>query len=271
MSDVQPVPKALERARVRSGGAALLVRRILHQFPKSPFCEKTRWNLDAKGLDYAVRNLFPGSHSRINRRLGGESSVPLLIDRERAIHDSSAIARYLEDTYLSGPRLFPADDGLRSLVLALENYFGTTVGPAVRHWCYGQLLRRRGAATRFFFADYDRKTRWLARLVRPLFERKLAAAFAPDDASVSSAEHTMLEGLERLENVTDRDPDRYLVGDSLTLADITAAALLAPMLGPSNSPWSDSAALPPTILEMRRRLRERPGGQWVLRRYERDR
>ncbi len=244
--------------------------RVLHQFPMSPYCEKTRWTLDIKGLDYTTRNLLPGRHHKINRGLAAESSVPLLMDRSMTIQDSSAIAMYLEHTY-AGPRLLPDDDGLRSLVLALENYFDISVGPAVRHWCYGQLLRRRGMATRFFFAAYDRRTRWLARLARPLFERRLAAAFSPDEASMDSAERTTLDGIERLENVTEHDPERYLVGESLTLADITAAALLAPMVGPTNSPWGDSDRLTPGILEMRARLRARPGGQWVLRRYERDR
>jgi glutathione S-transferase len=236
----------------------------------SPYCEKTRWTLDIKGLDYTTRNLFPGRHHKIDRGQAAESSVPLLMDRSMTIQDSSAIAMYLEHTY-AGPRLLPDDDGLRSLVLALENYFDISVGPAVRHWCYGQLLRRRGMATRFFFAAYDRRTRWLARLARPLFERRLAAAFSPDAASMESAERTTLDGIERLENVTEHDPERYLVGESLTLADITAAALLAPMIGPANSPWGDSDRLTPGILEMRARLRARPGGQWVLRRYERDR
>jgi glutathione S-transferase len=261
----------LQRLRPEPGGA-LMVRRVLHQFPLSPFCEKTRWNLDLKGLDYTVRNLFPGRHARINRRLvPGRSSVPLLIDRELVIHDSSAIALYLEETYPGKP-LLPGDDGLRSLVLALENYFDSSVGPSVRHWCYGQLLGRRGRATEVFFAEYSSRTRWLmGHVLGRLFERRLAATFPPDAEALEQVERIMLEGLERLENVTERDPDRYLVGEGMTLADVTAAALLAPIIGPPNSPWSASEPLTAPMLEMRERLRARPGGQWVLRRYAHDR
>src|SRR5690349_3667970 len=55
-------------------------RRVLHQFPISHYCEKTRWNLDLKGLDYGIKNLLPGPHAVINRLKVGAASVPVLID-----------------------------------------------------------------------------------------------------------------------------------------------------------------------------------------------
>jgi glutathione S-transferase len=262
--------KALQVRGPREPSGALRAPRILHQFPGSHFCEKARWCLDVKSLDYTVRNLVPGLHGRINRRLAGKSSVPLLIDDGRVIHGSSAIASYLEGTY-PGPRLLPNDDGLRALVLALEGYFDGTVGPAARHWIYGQLLRRPGTATRNLFHGYSSSARWTGRLLRPFVERRLASMYPPDATSMATVESTLLEGIERLENTMERDPDHFLVAEMLTLADVSAAALLAPLVGPPNSPWADVGSLTPALLAMRQRLLERPGGQWVLRRYERDR
>lgn len=82
--------------------------RVLHQFPISHYCEKTRWHLDRKALSYSVRNLFPGIHLAINRRLAGQSSVPVLIDGPRIIGDSTKIALYLDETYPEGA-LLPED------------------------------------------------------------------------------------------------------------------------------------------------------------------
>jgi glutathione S-transferase len=240
--------------------------RILHQFPVSPACEKVRWVLDAKRLEYTVRNLFPGWHARVNRKLVGETAVPVLIDGERVVHDSRGILQYLEQTHPER-RLLPDDEGLRALVLALETYFDRTVGPAVSHWVFGQLLRKRGAATRAFFAGYARGPRMAGQVAGLLFERRLRRMYPPDEESLASAERTILDGIERLENTIDRNPERLLVGDSLTLADITAASLLGPIIGPAQSPWPDSDRLLPPIRALRARLRERPGGLWVLRRY----
>lgn len=244
--------------------------RTLHQFPRSHYCEKVRWHLDAKGLDYQIRNLFPGTHARVNRRLAGHSSVPLLIDGDRAIHDSSEIALYLEQTY-PRPALLPDDEGLRALALALQSYFSATVGPAVRHWLYGQLLRQRGMVTKLFFRGYGRTARWTGRLLSPIFEHRLARLYPPDDASLARVETAVMDGVERLENTIDRNPDRYLVGGALSLADVTAAALLAPVIGPPGSPWYETAQFTPAVVRMQEQLRTRVGGQWVLRRYARDR
>jgi glutathione S-transferase len=36
--------------------------RVLYQFPLSHYCEKARWLLDHKELDYVAHNLIPGFH-----------------------------------------------------------------------------------------------------------------------------------------------------------------------------------------------------------------
>lgn len=59
--------------------------RILYQFPISHYCEKTRWNLDAKGLPYEVRNLVPGVHVLVVKRLTGTRTVPVLVDQGKAL------------------------------------------------------------------------------------------------------------------------------------------------------------------------------------------
>ena len=44
--------------------------RILYQFPLSHFCEKARWMLDYKELEYVAQNLMPGAHRARGCRSG---------------------------------------------------------------------------------------------------------------------------------------------------------------------------------------------------------
>ncbi|MCP3675846.1 MAG: glutathione S-transferase family protein, partial [Gammaproteobacteria bacterium] len=41
----------------------------LYQFPISHYCEKIRWSLDYKNLDYKIINLLPGLHIKTTKKL----------------------------------------------------------------------------------------------------------------------------------------------------------------------------------------------------------
>lgn len=255
----------VEKARY----AAAVPQRILHQFPVSHFCEKTRWHLDAKGLSYRVRNLFPGQHAKINKRLVGRSSVPVLIDGQRVVHDSSNIALYLESAY-PGRALVPTAEAERARVLELETFFDEEVGPPVRHWAYACLLRRPGLTTRAFFRGYGLLPRAFGRLVGEKLEATLRRFYPGDEASVATAEQKILAGMDQLERALRGRTDRFLVGNALTVADLAAAALFGPVVLPPGSPWTNFD-WPPELAAMSERLAARPGGQWVRERYARDR
>ena len=83
----------------------------------------------------------------------------------------------------------------------------------------------------------------------------------------------MLAALDRLERETQNDPSRYLVGSSLTVADITAASLLGPIVAAEGSPYAfrPDLPMPKAIVQIAEEIRARPAGQWVLRRYRQDR
>jgi glutathione S-transferase len=86
----------------------------------------------------------------------------------------------------------------------------------------------------------------------------------------AAARQTVDTVVERIESELGGDPRRYLVGDRLSIADITGASLLAPVVAPPGSPW-DLPGPPPAVLAMREALVARPAGQWVLERYRVDR
>jgi glutathione S-transferase len=85
---------------------------LLH-LPFSPWSEKARWALDARGVDYRRRVYQPLlGELELRRRLSrwrGKVSVPVLVDGDRVLGESFEIARWA-DAHGGGPRLFPAGE-----------------------------------------------------------------------------------------------------------------------------------------------------------------
>lgn len=245
--------------------------RVLYQFPLSHFCEKARWLLDAKGLPYTTQNLLPGIHALVLRARAHTTHVPVLVDRERVIADSSAIALYLDERYPER-RLLPVDPVDRARVLELEDWFDREAGASVRRWVYSEWLATPGVTSRVFLAEYGIGPRALGLALGRLFERGLRARYRMTPEKVRASRTQALASLDRLEQLIEGDPQRRLVGKTLTVADITAASLLAPLVNPPESPWpAHKQPRCAALDELRASLRTRPVGQWLLARYQHDR
>jgi glutathione S-transferase len=89
------------------------------------------------------------------------------------------------------------------------------------------------------------------------------------DAADSRAK--MAAAVDRLER--ELSSSGYLVGDTFTVADLTAAALLYPVARPPEFPYAMVADddLPASWREFVDSLRRRPGGPWVTEIYRRHR
>jgi glutathione S-transferase len=241
----------------------------LHQFPISHYCEKVRWVLDYKQLPYTVKNQLPGLHVLVNKRLVGDPTVPVLIDGHHAIGSSNAIALYLDDQYPER-KLIPSSGRARSEVLALEAFFDENLGVASRRYVYSYVLRDLRLFKQVFFRDYDPVSRLMGGMMAAAVTKQIGKMYKVGDVGIAESVKTIEEAMRRVEQLIRGDARRYLVGDALTLADLTAASLLAPLVAPRDSPWSMPIEAP-ELLSYRAELRARPAGQWVLARYAADR
>ena len=242
---------------------------LLHQFPISHFCEKARWLLDAKGLRYRVKNQFPGLHAPVNRKLVGATTVPVLIHAGHAVGNSSTIAQYL-DQHFPGWQSMPDDPAQREQVLALEREFDEAAGVHGRRYMYSFVLRDEALFRRLFFAEYGLVARTLGGLAAGALQKRISALYRTGARGLEESGPIVERTLDRLETLTGGDPARYLVGDRLTLADVTAASLLAPMIGPPGTPWSADPEMP-ELRAIREQVRARPAGRWIMARYAQDR
>jgi glutathione S-transferase len=90
----------------------------------SPFCWRTRLALAHKGLEVETKPWRFTEKSKLPPP--NEGRVPVIVDDGRVVHDSSAIADYLEERYPGRPSLFGGEPG-RALTRFVQNWVETVV------------------------------------------------------------------------------------------------------------------------------------------------
>jgi glutathione S-transferase len=236
----------------------------LWHIPFSHYSEKARWALDYKGIAHRRRVL--GSDYLIKVwRATGQGKLPVLLLDGRAIADSTRIIATLEERYPE-PALYPRDSAARQRALALEDDLDETLGPALRAAVVTPLFRHdpdialRMLTTGMGSKAYPGLRRvlrvfpWYYRLRHRISERNLER----DQATVATA-------LDRIEQV--RQGRAYLVGEVFTVADLTAASLLGPLLQPAELQYRLQIKLPAYLEDYRNGLLRHPALQWAAEIY----
>ena len=235
--------------------------------PFSHYCEKARWALDRCGVAYEEDGHLPVFHYLATYRAGARRTVPVLVDGTTVVRDSTDIVAWA-DAKRPGT-LLPVSGATD--VLAIEDDLDDHVGPATRRWAYFHLLPNRGA-DRFITADVPRWERALLRATRPVAVSYLRRSLKIDAAGAERSRLKIEAAFARVEQIL-ADGRRYIAGDRFTVADLTFAALAAPVLLPDNHPVQsfDPALFGDAVREQIHAWRERPAGQLVLRLYAEDR
>jgi len=94
----------------------------------SPFCWRTKMALAHKGLEVET---IPWRFTEKDRLpQPNQGRVPVIVDNDRVVHDSSAIAEYLETRYPDRPSLF-GDERARALTRFVQNWTETVLQPGL--------------------------------------------------------------------------------------------------------------------------------------------
>jgi glutathione S-transferase len=93
----------------------------------SPYVRKVLACMNLKGLTYEVDPITPFFGNDEFRRLSPLCRIPLLIDGDLSVSDSSVICAYLDEAY-PGPPLLPADPKERARARWLEEFADTRLG-----------------------------------------------------------------------------------------------------------------------------------------------
>lgn len=246
---------------------------VLWQISISHYSEKARWALDHKRVDHVRRAPLPGTHIPIALWLtrGAHPTFPVLQLDGRTIGDSTAIIAALEERFPEHP-LYPEDPEDRRRALELETFFDEELGPHIRLLAFHELIGDPQA-----FGELAART-----APGPLGQVKGVAGTyariytslrfgANNDAAAAQARGKILAALDRLDAELARSGGEYLVGERFSVADLTAASLFFPLVGPEEGPVPADAPTPAAMEAFRESLADRPGFIWVAETFRRHR
>jgi glutathione S-transferase len=249
---------------------AAMAEVVLWHISFSNFNEKARWALDYKRVPHGRRTSDNGLHPLFSLILtrGKHKTFPLLQIDGRTIGDSTAIIEELERRFPEPP-LYPAEPDERRHALELEDFFDENYGHEVRRLAFWHLL-----------ADDDAGVLTMRELAGPRPEPVLRAMLPPmrawmfryygiNEESARVARERIEAGFDRIE--AERAGGDYLVGERFSVADLTAAALVAPALMPPELPWRPKSGVHPEAARLRDELSRHPAADWVRSTYARHR
>ena len=232
----------------------------LWHIPFSHYSEKARWALDYKGIAHRRRVL--GSDYLIKVwRATGQGKLPVLWLDGRAIADSTRIIAALEEHYPEPP-LYPRDVAARQRALALEDDFDETLGPALRAAFVTPLFRHDpDIALRVLTTGMGSKAYPGLRRVLRVFPWFYRLRHKISESNLERDRATVAAALDRIEQA--RQGRAYLVGEAFSVADLTAAALLGPLLQPPEIQYPMQVELPAYLEDYRTALLRHPAALWA--------
>ena len=237
---------------------------VLWHIEVSHYNEKVRWALDYKGVSHRRRAPLPGVlHPVVALAKSRKPFLPILDLDGRSIADSTQIIAELERRWPEPP-LYPADPAQRARALELEDYFDEEVAPYMRQLLFWEMSR-----------DKARSAEGLSVLGAPVVSKRLAAPMVAMVArryggKAERMEHAREKGRAGIERITaEVGPSGYLVGDSFSVADLTAASILYPLAEPPEFQYT-IPKFPDTVYEWRDSLPQE-SLEWIRRMWREHR
>ena len=198
----------------------------LNQFRHSAFCLKVRMVLDAKALHYKAIEITPGIGQVALFRLSGQRQVPLLVDGEHVISDSTAIIRYIENLNPE-PKLIPEDPKEEAIMYLLEDWADTTLAKAARN----TLIKAAAKDPELRKALLPEE---LPTQIRKIFTGMPLTIFSDVSEIIHQGESdALLSSLKKLSNVL--KCNQWIIGNKMTVADIAIAAQLSLLQFPDSA------------------------------------
>jgi len=245
---------------------------VLWHIPVSHYNEKVRWALAWKEIEHERKAPPPPANMVVSAVLtrGASKTFPLLQLDGRPIGDSTEIIAALEQRQPEPP-LYPDDPSERERALELEEFFDEELGPHIRLFGWHELLRDRDmggvakASLPGSLRDFGPAQTAAAAGAKVFVNLRYRVS---DEDRAELARSKVLAAMDRLDD--ELGDGEYLVGDSFTVADLTAASLFYPLVLPPEGP--QLLGDPPDAIErFREPLRERRGYQYVTEMFRRHR
>jgi glutathione S-transferase len=205
----------------------------LYQFPISHYCEKIRWALDYKQLDYQKVNWLPGLHLHSAKKIAATSNVPILRHGDTLIQGSAQIIDYLDATF-PGPSLGFEDSRLNEEAKTWENFADEHIGPHTRRIIYHDLLNYPDLVIPLFAHQGPWYSKLYFKLSYPKLAQIMRKAMKINEKQVEASKLALQAALDKINHALNdkQDPEGgpvYLTGDRFSRAELSISALLAPL------------------------------------------
>lgn len=193
----------------------------LYQFETSPFCDKVRRILHCKGLEYRVREIsVTASLFGAVKRIGRYGKLPVLEADGERIADSTDIALYLEGRHPQSQSLLPSDSAQRAKVLVLENWADELLYFYEMYYRFCRPQAMQQTAKKLLHAD----PAWLRPLLAAMVPGAIRGHLQQQGLGRKPHEEIVRSLDEICADLSGLSATGYLVGDSITLADIAVYA-----------------------------------------------
>lgn len=229
--------------------------------PFSHYCEKARWGLDRARMAHVEKGYPPVVH-RLALLPRGSKTTPVLVDGQRTVRGSSAILAHCDAVGHASAPLYPEDAATRREVEELVARFDERLGPTTRLWLYSWAIEDRCRLLRLTSIGLAPAKRRRLQRILPLIDGILRRAL---EIGPETHARCARETDEELAFVSERlaDGRPFLAGERFTAADLTFAALAAPVLFP---PGYGGAAIasptePRSLAPAVERWRDTPAGR----------
>lgn len=239
----------------------------------SPYNELARWSLERAGIAYREEPKALVQQVFASRLAGGKGTTPVLVADGEVIGESAEIAEWADRHRAAGrPPLYPEGEGAAE-ARRLVARFGEELGVPARRVIWGHLVIDVDLACRSWGQGLSERQQrlqpWLLRASRPIVRRSLGLRRPQVEAAPGQVRAAFDEVAERLS-----DGRTHLLGDDLTVADISFAAMASPAVCPPEGypgrmPQPDD--FPEPYAATIRELRAHPGGQYALKLYREHR
>ena len=200
----------------------------LHQFSSSHFNEKARWVLDWKNVEHKRISYLPGPHIPAMKELSNQSSTPVLDWDGQIITGSGHIVDFVNAQIADNP-LYPDSPEQRVQITAWCRRLDDELGPAVRTIAWSAMIDHAAYAIRVFGRGKSKITLFFYSLIFPFL--------------------------------------KSVIGDQFTAADLTAAALIAPIANPDHIDMKRPSPVLPALQEILDHYAEHPAIAWVEQQY----
>jgi glutathione S-transferase len=236
----------------------------------SHYCEKVRWAMDYFDIDYIEENHAPPFHRKYTSLYAG-TSVPVLVDNDKAFTDSKDILHYL-DTIAPDKQLYPQDPELRQQAETLEALFDDKLGVATRCLGYYYAIEQPWS----ILAAWGKGTSLLEKIKCAVAFPKTVNWLKQNYNVTTQGKEAALQDIKEVFTVVNQrlnSGQKYLLGNNLSSTDITFAALASPVIRPEHHPVYDSrlSKLSTEMVAVTRELRDTPAGELVMRMYREHR